>query len=210
MVDASAWNVAQVKCRSRCGKEEKSLNRILERLNPPLSVLNGNDFFFSSFRSLPFVTNRPDNNQSVAQNLERGGELLCVGVRSSLITIRQRCFLPLCGFMGSGEASQSLIRLVWAPLTPSLWARTRWGVEQSAKFINLSNLLCCTFSTNGEPHGPFDYLGLICHPAATVCPLWASRDRWSRVGTMHSAPPISHSSLNTKYHELCYREVCKT
>lgn len=43
VVDVSVWNVAQVKCHSHCGKEEESLNRILERLNPPVS-LDGGDF----------------------------------------------------------------------------------------------------------------------------------------------------------------------
>lgn len=35
-------------------------------------------FLFPECRSQPFVTQRPDNSQSVAQNIEGGGELLCV------------------------------------------------------------------------------------------------------------------------------------
>lgn len=88
-----------------------------------------------------------------------------------------------------GEASWSLNQLVWAPFTPSLLAQTRWGVEQSAKFINLSNLLCCNLSTKKEP---FDNLSLICHPVTTVYPLW---ETWLQ--TPGCAPPISQSSLNT-------------
>lgn len=81
--------------RQRGGK--KSLNRILERLNPPLSALDSNDFFFSSFRSQPFVTHRPDNNQSVAQNIERVGELFCVGVCAIIVYNNQATlFFCLC------------------------------------------------------------------------------------------------------------------
>lgn len=38
-------NVARAKCRSRCGGEEESLNRILERLNSPGPLADDDDYF---------------------------------------------------------------------------------------------------------------------------------------------------------------------
>lgn len=42
---------------SQRGEKKKRLNRILERLNPPVSVLDGNDFFLS-FSGVPLAAIR--------------------------------------------------------------------------------------------------------------------------------------------------------
>lgn len=47
------WHKSSVAERGK----KKSLNRILERLNPPVSVLDGNDFFLS-FSGVPLAAIR--------------------------------------------------------------------------------------------------------------------------------------------------------
>lgn len=59
--------------------------------------------FFPLFHLRSFVTHRPDNNQSVAQNMECGGELHFVGAPVIIINNNQATlFLAFVWIYGLG------------------------------------------------------------------------------------------------------------
>lgn len=84
--EVSLWSVAQVKCHNRCGGEEQSLNRTLERLNSPVSLPVRWGFFWRA--ALSHLSFRGPATPSQCGIIKRSG-CMCVNVFVSTINNNQ-------------------------------------------------------------------------------------------------------------------------